>query len=233
MASCGFAIFALVLGGGLGQPDGYRYRIGWWMQIFEGAEGVIVFVAMDLETHRSGLVREPPFVRSPVCLYRIDVGRDGTVKKLVLKPPGAEGRSFPLELLYVESILNLPEDLSVLHAPPSSNLSSRVGEILRGRIEPLSAEDTRRVLGSIGVAAGGDRTNGPHGWQLLDRRRPWYTLRREEILSPRHQVRLRFQAEGTTEAIIAESSGEERWAVPLLSINAKPWRSYHKPPAFQ
>jgi hypothetical protein len=76
---------------GAEQPHAYRYRLG-AMQVFEGANGVVIFAEVDLETHRPGLVRSPGTVHEPVRLYRIDVGHDGSVTRLRLSPPA--GKTF-------------------------------------------------------------------------------------------------------------------------------------------
>jgi hypothetical protein len=54
---------------------------------------------------------------------------------------------------------------------------------------------------------------------------------RQQVISHRHQLRLRFVEDDTADSMTAELFGEgERWAVPLLTVKTRHWRSYHSPP---
>jgi hypothetical protein len=56
-------------------------------------------------------------------------------------------------------------------------------------------------------------------------------LPREEVISHRHHLRLRFIVGDTAESLTAESFGEEaRWFVPLLTVKTQYWQSYGWPP---
>ncbi|WP_406696512.1 hypothetical protein V5E97_36535 [Singulisphaera sp. Ch08] len=224
----GFVIFGFVMFG-IGRPHGYCYRIG-PMQIFESAEGVSVFVAIDLVTSRPGLVRSPPVVRNPVRLYRIDVGRDGTVTRLILKPPAGKSH-----LLSIEPVVKLPEGLYLLQTPSLGHPFPQLHRIHGERIEPLSVQESGSVLRSLGYAGGDFQATRlvteRNGWQLLDRLGSTFRRFPKQVISHRHQFRLRFMEDDTADSITAESFGEgERWAVPLLTIKTRQWRSYRSPP---
>lgn len=223
----GVLIFFVVVSG-IGRPNTYCYRLG-PMQIFEGAEGVAVFVEIDLVTYRPGLIQSPPVVREPVRLYRIDVGRDGTVTRLTLKPPAGESHS-----LFIEPILKLPEGLYLLETPSLGHPFSQLHRIDKEWIEPLSVDESESILRSLGYAGGSDqetdRITERNGWRLLDRSRNGFGDFPKQVISHRHQLRLRFVADETADSVIAESFGEgERWAVPLLTVKTRHWRSYDRP----
>jgi hypothetical protein len=91
------------------------------------------------------------------------------------------------------------------------------------------------ILRSMGYTGGGeretDRITEQSGWRLLDRSRLTLRLPREQVISHRHHLRLRFVVGDTAESLTAESFGKEaRWFVPLLTVKTQYWQSYGWPP---
>jgi hypothetical protein len=229
LAACIGLVIILVAGVGVGQPSEYRYRIG-SMQVFEGADGVTIFVATDLVTYRPGFLISANFINLPVCLDRIDVRRDGTVKRLTLKP--AVGKSY---VLHIDPVVKFRDDLYLLESPHLGHPLPQLHRIRGDRIEPLSVEESEPVLRSMGYTGGGDRETDRitehFGWRLLDRSRLTLTLPREQVIAHSHHLRLRFVVGDSAETFIAESFDEgASWSVPLLTLGTRPWKSYSGPP---
>jgi hypothetical protein len=214
---------------GVGRPNGYRYRIG-SMQVFEGPEGVTAFVETDLVTYRPGLIRSPAIVTEPIHLDRIDVSREGTVRRIALKPPA--GKSYRL---YIDPIIKFGDDLYLLETPGLGHPSPQLHLIRGHRIEPVPVEGSGRILRSMGYTGGSDRETDriteAFGWRLLDRSRLTLRLPREQVISHRHHLRLRFVVDDVAESLVAESLGDEaHWSVHLLTVSARYWQSYGSPP---
>jgi hypothetical protein len=200
------------------------------MQVFDVADGVTIFVATDLVTYRPGFLISARFINWPIHLDRIDVGPDGTVKRLTLKPPA--GKSY---LLYIDPVVKFRDDLYLLEPPHLGHPLPQLHRIRGDRIEPLSVEESEPVLRSMGYTGGGDRETDRitehFGWRLLDRSRLTLRLPREQVISHRHHLRLRFVVGDSAESLIAESFDEgARWFVPLLTVGTRPWKSYGGPP---
>ena len=222
-------VASVVVFAGVGRPNGYRYRIG-SMQVFESSDGVTALVETDLVTYRPGLIRSPAVVWEPIRLYRIDVGRDGTVSRIALKSPA--GKSY---LLYIEPVVKFRDDLYLLEPPHLGHPLPQLHRIRGNRLEPISAEESGPILRSMGYTGGGDRETDriteQSGWRLLDRSRLTLRLPREQVISHRHHLRLRFVVGDTAESLTAESFGKEaRWFVPLLTVKTQYWQSYGWPP---
>jgi hypothetical protein len=200
------------------------------MQVFEGADGVTAFVETDLVTYRPGLIRSPAVVWEPIRLDRIDVGRDGTVSRLTLKP--SEGKSY---LLYIDPVVKFRDDLYLLETPHLGHPLPLLHRIRGDRIQPVSVEESEAILRSMGYTGGGDRETDRitehSGWRLLDRSTRTLRVPREQVVSQRHLLRLRFVVDDPAESLTAESFGEgARWSVPLLTVNTRYWQSYGNPP---
>jgi hypothetical protein len=200
------------------------------MQVFEGSDGVTAFVETDLVTYRPGLIRSPAVVRGPIRLDRIDVGRDGTISKLALKPPA--GKSY---LLYIDPVVKFREDLYLLEPPHLGHPLPQLHRIRRDRIEPVSVKESGPILRSMGYTGGGDRETDRitehSGWRLLDRSRLTLGLPREQVISHRHDLRLRLVVDNTAEPLTAESfSKAANWSMPLLTVKTRYWQSYGSPP---
>jgi hypothetical protein len=106
------------------------------MQVFESSDGVTALVETDLVTYRPGLIRSPAVVWEPIRLYRIEVGRDGTVSRIALKSPA--GKSY---LLYIEPVVKFRDDLYLLEPPHLGHLLPQLHRIRGDRLEPISAEE--------------------------------------------------------------------------------------------
>jgi hypothetical protein len=217
---------------GVGQPNGYSYRIG-SMQVFETSNGVVAFVETDLVTYRPGLVRSPAMVWEPVRLDRIEVSRDVTVKRTPLKPPAGESYS-----LYVDPVVKLGDDLFLLELPHLGHPSPQLHRIRGNRIEPPSIGDSGPILRSMRYTGGGaretDRITETAGWRLLARSRPTLRRSREQVISHAHQLRLQFVVEDTAESLTAESFGEEaHGSATLLNVRTRYWQSYASPPRLE
>jgi hypothetical protein len=230
LAVCIGIVIFLVAALGVGQPSEYRYRIG-SMQVFEGADGVTIFVATDLVTYRPGFLISARFINRPVRLDRIDVGRSGAVKRLPLKPPAEKSY-----LLDIDPVVKLRDDLYLLEIPSLGHPLPQLHRIRGDRIESLSVEESEPILRSMGYTGGGDRETDriteQFGWRLIDRSRLTLTRRREQVMSNRHHLRLRFEVDDLAESLIVESSDEAaRWSVPLLALGTRPWKSCGGPPA--
>jgi hypothetical protein len=75
-------------------------------------------------------------VWEPIRLYRIEVGRDGTVSRIALKSPA--GKSY---LLYIEPVVKFRDDLYLLEPPHLGHLLPQLHRIRGDRLEPISAEE--------------------------------------------------------------------------------------------
>ncbi len=224
----GFVVFFIAVAG-IGRPETHWYRIG-TMQVFESEEGVVAFVEVELRTRRPGRLADPREVGNPVRLYRFDVRRDGSVKKLLLKSPADR-----FHLLAIDQILKAPDGLFLVEPPSRGQPSYRLHRIEEDRVEPLWAKESDPILRSMGFTDEGEgaaeKITERNGWRLLERLRPPYVFRKAPIVSLRHQLQLRISVNDAKEAIVAESSGEgDRWTVSLLTTNSRRWRSYRSPP---
>src|SRR5262249_22597102 len=152
--------------------------------------------------HRPGLIISVKVLTDPIRLDRIDVGRDGAVRRLTLKHPAGERY-----LLSLDPVVKFRDHLYLLQTPSRGHSLPRLHRLREDRVEPISAEESQSILRSMGYTGGGDRETDriteQFGWRLLDRSRLSLRRPREQVISDRHDLRLRFAVGDTWESLVA------------------------------
>jgi hypothetical protein len=225
-------LFLLVFGAGVGLPYTYWLQIA-GSQVFEGENGVVLFVEVERTMRYGGFMQEAP-IRKTMQLLRIDVSRDGQVSQIPLKFD--EGTTFHTN---IAPIVRLPDHFYLVQQPSMGRPSCQLHRVTGDHIEPLSFEESGRMLQAIGLQCGGSRSlDDFEEFDIISKRNGWERLNRSSymfaydapIVSRRHKLRLLFVEEDQSRAIVAESfSGPDHWSKPLVNVNTKHWKSYQSP----
>lgn len=230
MVGLGLLVSLLIFGAGLGLPYTYWLHMS-DLQVFEGTEGVTLFIEVERTMRYPGFLQEAP-IRTPVSLYRIDVSGDGMIKRQPLKFSGR--RTFNTN---ISPILRLQNAFYLVEGPSMGRPYCQLHVLKAERIESLTLEESDTILRSVGLRCGSDdfkefdEVTQRNGWRRLNRESYGIGLGyMEPIVSKRHGVRLRFVEDGQLQEIVAESlSGTGRWAKSLVSVSTMPWKSYESP----
>ncbi len=230
MVGLGLIVSLLIFGAGLGLPYTYWLHMS-DLQVFEGSEGVTLFIGVERTMRYPGFLQEAP-IRKPVTLYRIDVSGDGEVKSQPLMFSG--WKTFNTN---ISPILRLQNAFYLVEGQSMGRPYCQLHEVKSERIESLTREESDTILRSVGLRCGSDdfqqldEVTQRNGWRRLNRESYSIGLGfMEPILSKRHGLRLRFVEDGQLQQIVAESlSGTNRWAKSLVSVSTMPWKSYESP----
>lgn len=223
------AIF-LVFAVGLGVPSTYWLQVG-EMQVFEGPEGVVLFVEVDRTVRLPGFVRSVPVRKKPLQLLRIDVSRTGQVTRNTLR-----FNNWTTFNTNIAPIVRLEDDFYLVQEPSLGHPDCQLHRVNGKDIVPLSLAESRALLRSVQLICGPlglgelarlDTVSNANGWWRLNGAS--YAFRRdpEGYTSRRHKLRIRFTEADLTESVVAESLAENNhWITPAVAVITRRWKSY-------
>lgn len=225
-------LFLLVFGAGVGLPYTYWLQIA-EVQAFEGEGGVVLFVEVERTMRYGGFMQEAP-IRKTMQLLQIEVSGDGQVRQTPLKYHG-----YTTFNTNIAPIIRLPDHFYLVQQPSMGRPSCQLHRVLGDRIEPLTLEESGKILQEIGLRCGGSRRLDDFGeFDLISKRSGWQRLNGSSymfkqdapVVSHRHKLRLVFVEDDRSQAIVAESfSGPNQWSKPLVEVSTRRWKSYQSP----
>ena len=178
-------------------------------------------------------MQEAP-IRKTMQLLRIEVSGDGQVRQTPL-----EFQGYTTFNTNIAPIIWLPDHFYLVQQPSMGRPSCQLHRVLKDRIDPLSFEESGRILQAIGLQCGGSRRlDGLGDFDIISKRSGWERLNRSSymfaydapVVSHRHKLRLLFAEDDQSQAIVAESfSGPNHWSKTLVRVSTKRWKSYQSP----
>lgn len=227
MIGLAVAVCFFVFGFGHGLPATYWLRLS-EVQIFEGPEGVVLFVEVERLARHSGFIPSRPMYW-PGRLVRIDVSPTGLVRRTVL---GHQG--YVTFNTNVSPAMRINDTFYLVKSPSLGHPNCRLQQIDDGWVRSLSVEESESVLGSVGIACGSwglwhfenlDRVSEKYGYRRLNGSS--YMIHGEGFVSPRHRLRIRVMGLGQSQAIMVESlTTDDPWNKTVERVSTRRWRSY-------
>ena len=215
------SVLALVLVLGIGRPFTLWYRIV-EVQAFEGERGIVMFCEVDQFRQFRSLLASPDTLRVPCKLFRVEVSPGGTATALPLQFEGHPNFNPNVALL-----LKLRPAFYLVDGCRQMYIQSG------GRLELLPIRDSAAILRSAGLSCSDfgfdkfDAVSVRNGWRRITQKGPGVT---DPVVSVRHKMRVRFLSDVATQTVIVESTeADNQWTKPLLTVNAKPWKTYKWP----
>ena len=225
-------VFVLLFGAGLGLPHTFWLQIS-DVQAFDGEDGVVMFVEVERTMSYGGALQLPP-INKTMELLRVSVSRAGKVSQVSLKFD--QGTTFNTN---IAPVIRLPDHFYLVRQPSMGRPSCQLYRVTTDRIEPLTFEESGRILQSIGLRCGENRMlDDFEEFDLVSKRNGWQRLNRSSysfehdapIVSRRHKLRLLFVEQGLSQAIVADSfSGPNHWSKSVVNVNTRRWKSYRSP----